>query len=161
MDLPRKLNPNYRWMFPRLTREQHDVKSPKTDTYNCIAWAAADTKRWWWPVDSPDSYWPRGAVLEETVQGFIRVFQRLGYRVCQSHEFEKDFEKVAIFVYTRTTAEYRANSPSHMARQIRNGKWTSKLGDKYDIEHKDLKMMEGPEYGRLGVVLRRRWRRRA
>ena len=30
--------------------------------YNCIAWAAGDTRWWWWP--DPNSYWPPGPSSE-------------------------------------------------------------------------------------------------
>src|SRR5713101_10154879 len=34
------------------------VTSPATRNYNCVAWAASRTDRWWWP--SPFAYWPAG-----------------------------------------------------------------------------------------------------
>jgi hypothetical protein len=55
-------------------------------------------------------------------------------------------EKIAIYV--------RSDIPSHVARQLPNGKWTSKLGLREDIEH-DLEALEGPEYGSVVLILSR------
>ena len=33
--------------FPRLTPENHRTTSPAAIDYNCVAWAAGDTKNWW------------------------------------------------------------------------------------------------------------------
>jgi hypothetical protein len=35
--------------FPRLSSENHHVTSPESRDYNCVAWAAEDTTRWWQP----------------------------------------------------------------------------------------------------------------
>jgi len=38
--------------------------------YNCIAFAAGETHRWWWPMGA---YWPEPAPRDETVDSFIRT----------------------------------------------------------------------------------------
>jgi hypothetical protein len=45
--------------------------------------------------------------------------------------------------------------PKHAARSLPNGAWTSKLGDDEDIEHSTLAVLEGREYGRAKVFLKR------
>ena len=35
--------------FPALVGTGYFVTSPATPEYNCIAWAAGETDRWWWP----------------------------------------------------------------------------------------------------------------
>ncbi|HEY7428267.1 MAG TPA: hypothetical protein VH682_28795 [Gemmataceae bacterium] len=37
-------------LFPRLNGTAYRITSPASDVYNCIAWAAGETNRWWWPV---------------------------------------------------------------------------------------------------------------
>jgi hypothetical protein len=45
-------------------------------------------------------------------------------------------------------------SPTHAARQLDNGRWTSKLGELEDIEH-SLRDLEGAAYGTVVQVMKR------
>ena len=130
--------------------------SAATSNYNCIAWAAGDVTRWWWPDDQSQfytSYWPDGVPRNETPQCFTVAFrQELGYEECADGALEPGVEKVAIYVNGR-------GQVTHMARQLESGLWTSKLGRSVDIEHQRLSELEGdvePEYGTATVYLRRR-----
>ena len=82
----------------------------------------------------------------------MAVFRILGYEPCEKAEFETGYEKVAIYID-------RLDRPTHMARQLFSGWWTSKLGNGEDIIHK-LAGVEGPgfvgrDYGRVVQVLKR------
>ena len=44
--------------------------------------------------------------------------------------------------------------PTHMARQLASGQWTSKLGKSVDIEH-ELHALAGERYGEVVRVLAR------
>lgn len=136
-----------RQKFPGLTNASFQVTSPVSDQYNCIAWAAQEDDRWWWPDRYGIGYWPADARREETLSSFIDTFKSFGYEECNSPELEVGFEKVAIFTD-------QDGEPTHMARQLQNGSWTSKLGRLNDIEH-DLSGVEGNEYGRVALLLRR------
>jgi hypothetical protein len=119
------------------------------DKYNCIAWAAGDTKNWWWPdeVSEPESgHWPSGVPRLETLEVFRAAFATLGYLVCDHDQLEAGFEKVALFAL--------AGVPKHAARQLPNGRWTSKLGPMEDIEH-SLHDLEGNAYGAVVLVMKR------
>jgi len=61
---------------------------------------------------------------------------------------EPSYEKVVIYANAGGT-------PTHMARQLPSGKWTSKLGQKEDIEHSAVTDVEGPLYGVATVFLKR------
>jgi len=125
--------------------------SPKTDKYNCIAWAAGDDSRQWDPRTQyyPYTYWPRRAPAGHTVEAIEATFLvHLGYARTDNDRTEHGIEKVAIFA----DAEGR---PMHMARQLRSGTWTSKLGEDEDIEHSSLSVLEGGDYGRVALVLAR------
>src|SRR5713226_5698628 len=78
--------------YPNLKNSGWKLQSPSTMDYQCIAWAACDaTRRWWpgpFPVPPPSTYWPKHVCDEETVDCFIRAFAGLGYKVCQSDAFE-------------------------------------------------------------------------
>ena len=70
----------------------------------------------------------------------------MGYEPCERGDLEPGFEKVAIFADDE--------GPTHAARQLDNGRWTSKLGSMEDIEHA-LEGLAGSEYGRVVRYLRR------
>lgn len=134
--------------FPNLIVSEYQKKSDETPDYNCIAWAAGDSSRWWWP--SPFSYWPTEAPQEVTLEGYRAVFELMGYEECGTEELEPGFEKVGIYVDAD-------GSPTHAAKQLENGSWTSKLGSWEDIEHQTLHALEGTGlgYGTIALILRR------
>jgi hypothetical protein len=136
-------------IFPGLRGSPYQVTSPPDDTYNCIAWAAGDTARWWWPDEPgrPESaYWPSEAPRAETLEAFRQAFAKLGYEVCDDERPEAGFEKVAVFAL--------AGTPKHAARQLPDGRWSSKLGPREDIEHA-LHDLTGLVYGSLALVMKR------
>lgn len=134
-------------LFPAL-RLNHTITSPKTRDYNCIAWAASENDRWWWPDSAGSSYWPLEAPREATLDAFVKAYGTLGYAECGSRDFEPGFEKIAVFVDASGT-------PTHAARQLPNGRWTSKCGRLHDIEH-ELDGLVGAEYGTVACILQRR-----
>jgi hypothetical protein len=131
--------------FPNLAAT-FQVTSDTTPKYNCIAWAAGDTSRWWWP--STAYYWPSEAPRIETLDAFVKAFATLGYTPCADGSLEVDSEKVAIYCDMGT--------PTHMARQMRSGAWTSKLGRSWDIGHIAPAEVGGPLYGSVTLYLSRR-----
>ncbi len=56
--------------FPQIAQAGYGITSPQTPRYNCIAWAAGDTRKWWWPDPSPFAYWPPNIPRENTLQTF-------------------------------------------------------------------------------------------
>jgi hypothetical protein len=132
--------------FPNLPATGYAVTSPPTSDYNCIAWAAGVTDDWWWPDPMGVSFWPPGARREETVAAFVEAFQTLGYVACPDDRLEAGFEKVALYA--------RGGAPKHAARQLPNGKWTSKLGELEDVEH-TLDGIAGAWYGSVVQVMKR------
>ncbi len=135
-------------LFPGLRPAAFRVTSPRDRTYNCTAWAAGFTNDWWWPIDvHRRSYWPPGVAREETLEAFRDAFATLDYALCSCEILEAGVEKVALF------ADYQ-NVPTHAARQLPNGRWTSKLGIIEDIEH-DLRDLEGDIYGTVVLLLKR------
>ena len=135
-------------LFPNLQLSNYQITSPETEIYNCVAWAAGATNKWWWPIGDPlSTYWPAGSPKQETVPAFQVMFANLGFVPCDSAEVEMGFEKLAIFADAGQT-------PMHVARQLPGGTWTSKLGRLEDIEH-TLADLEGTEYGIVVLVMRR------
>ena len=132
--------------FPRLPVDGYAITSPPDRRYNCIAWAAGDQTRWWWPDASECGYWPESASREWTTSAFIAAFATLGYAVCETSELADGVEKIALYV---------ANGrPTHAARQLADGQWTSKCGRAEDIRH-PLQSLAGEVYGEPTIVLAR------
>ena len=142
------LEPHREVLFPDLNRTEYLVTSDETPAYNCLAWAAGDSTRWWSP--RPGNYWPEAARREETLDSFRVVFEDLGYQRCETDELEPGSEKVAIFVDNE-------GLPTHAARQLTDGSWTSKLGSWQDIEHQHLRDLSGTAsiYGVVALIMRR------
>jgi len=113
--------------FPGLAGSGFAVTSPATEAYNCLAWAAGETDRWWWPDPMGVGYWPGGAPREETLPAFLAAYATLGYTPTTDPSPEANTGKVAIYACS--------GLPTHAARQLPGGRWTSKLGRDADIEH--------------------------
>ena len=96
---------------------------------------------YWQPADWPKNDFGLGA-LEE-------AFRLMGYEDCSMDTtLEAGFLKVALyatgsFVYT------------HAARQLPDGRWTSKLGKGIDIEHDTPEAVAGGLYGEVMQVMKR------
>lgn len=134
--------------FPFLNQDNHRVTSPQTRDYNCIGWAAGEDDRFWWPNQHPFYYWPIAPKPESSVQAFIEAFATLGYSPCDDGELDANVEKVALYVD-------KMAMPTHMARQLENGEWTSKLGSSFDIVHCTPDVINGPAYGSVHLFLSR------
>ena len=135
---------NLRDIFPNLTDENHDITSPPTIKYNCIAWAAKNTDRWW----EPGRHWPIESSRNEYGIGeLVLAFQEIGYQECNDGLLESDFEKLALYaigmIYT------------HAARQLPDGHWTSKLGQLEDITHATPEAIYCTDYGEVVQYMKR------
>ena len=131
--------------FPRLKRTVFLMTSVETTQYNCIAWAANDTSRWWWPTGY--GYWPPGVRKAVDVDAFKAAYATLGYTECEDGSVEKRLEKIAIFANA-------SGAVTHAARQLPSGTWTSKLGDWEDISH-TIYGLEGSTYGSVACYMAR------
>lgn len=145
--------------FPRLTSTNYRVTSPDDWLYNCIAYAAGDQSRFWWPALTffpgsalAGSYWPDGIPIKRDVETFVLLFEGLGYVRCNDGDFVSGYEKVAIYAT-------HAGLVKHAARQLPNGAWASKLGSGRDIEHDEVDGVSGgvgvAEYGEPSAFLQR------
>lgn len=139
MTLPKSL-------FPRLTPANHRITSPATSDYNCVAWAAEDTARWW----QPGRYWlPKDWPQDDVgLAALEQAFLTMGYAdSSMDARSEPGFLKVALYgaglFYT------------HAARQLWDGKWTSKLGEDVDIEHDSPEDVAGGIYGEVLKIMKR------
>ena len=132
--------------FPQLQSTGYSITSPATPVYNCIAWAAGVTDDWWWPDPMGVSAWPLTVPRMETMEAFLMAFESLGYSRCDDAALEPGFEKVALYALDGV--------PTHAARQLPSGRWTSKCGELEDIEHM-LDGLTGTWYGTVAHFLKR------
>ena len=145
--------------FENISDEDFELTSPFDAKYNCIAHAAGENDKWWWSVDmvmvGNDVFWFNNIPGQATLENFILAFEKLAYEPCNSSEFETGFEKVAIYVSTKDEIFAPKGTPTHMARQLNDENWTSKLGKDVDISHRTLQSIEGKTYGIVGQILKR------
>lgn len=130
--------------FPNLSVDGFEVTSPASLDYNCIAWAAGEDDRWWWPEG--DAFWPAGTERTCAVRAFIRAYATLGYEPCDSGDRERGWEKIALYA--------KEGCVTHAARQLPSGTWSSKLGADIDVQHA-VDGLAGQLYGGIVQFLRR------
>ena len=126
-----------------------EITSAPSREYNCIAWAMGDTARVWWPFSrgtSGEAYWPPGVMRELSRRSFRWAFDARGFRPCDDGSLVPGIEKVALYE--------KDSKPTHAARQLPNGRWTSKLGEAEDVEH-DLSDLKGRTYGQVAAYFER------
>lgn len=117
-------------LFPRLRESDYTVTSAYDTDYNCVAFVAGDRRRRWEPEDRGGWYWPPDLPREDfSLANYIACFRFLGFETCDGGGLEAGVEKIAVFVDPK--GEF-----SHVARQLEDGFWSSKLGFYEDISHR-------------------------
>lgn len=136
--------------FPSLKRSDVEQTSKIDGLYNCIAHAAGEDDAWWQPTKGTGIYWPRLAPMEFTLKAYQAAFATKGYVPCNSEALEEGIEKIAIFIDDQ-------GKPTHAARQLSDGAWTSKFGIWEDARHVELRQLEGPDpsYGKVMAFMKR------
>lgn len=123
--------------------------------YNCIAWAVGRDDAW---IDPGEDTWPasleKDDISLENIVGFFRA-QNPPFEDCEDGLLQVGVEKIAIYV--AENAHGFEELFSHVALQLQDGTWTSKLGDAADIHHDDLNVLKGPFYGQRIIYLRRQF----
>ncbi len=133
------------WWLPNLT--DYRVTSPPSEEYNCFAWAYGDTSLWFDPRVDLGYHWPLDSKLGLTIEAVLELFRTIGYEECTDGSLESGFEKVAIYIVD--------DGPAHVARQLHNGRWSSKLGRLEDIEHATTEELNCPDYGAATAFMKR------
>lgn len=133
--------------FPNSFHDPFLITSNYTPNYNCIAWAFGDNTKWYWPDPSHIYFWPSGIARTEELSSFVELYSLIGYEICADGRHCNGIEKIAIFT--------NDNVPTHAARQLNNGKWTSKLGQNIDVCH-SISSIEGGEYGYVEIYMQRK-----
>ena len=101
-----------------------------------------------WPDEDADgvSVWP-DQTAETDIRSFVEAFKRVGFEECENDMLEDGKQKVVLYCYPGT------NECTHAARQLKNGMWTSKLGESNDIQHSTPYTIQGRIYGNVACIL--------
>jgi hypothetical protein len=104
-----------------------------------------DMKRWW--PDVSDHYWPLAVQGRLLIEEFVLMLKAQGFECCDDGKLEEGFEKVVLYARDPSV-------PTHIARQLPEGSWTSKLGGFVDLTH-GVDGLTGAEYGSIYAFYRR------
>jgi hypothetical protein len=136
--------------FPHL-RDWIKTSEPTQD-YNCVAHACDDNTRWWDPLPPGGYYWPDpkiGRDLEYTVDRYVALFEYRGYERCAGGEHIVGKDKIVIYADSHGIFE-------HVAKQLPNGKWTSKIDIREDITHDTPHALSDGGYGKPVVYMEKK-----
>jgi hypothetical protein len=140
------MSPLESW-FPNLTASDYVLKSASSSHYNCIGWVIG-VKDVWDP--DPNYRWARGVYRAASAKNVMLVLQKDGgFLSCEDASLEAGIEKVAIYG--------DGDRFVHVARQLEDGRWSSKIGMHEDIEHASLDALTGPgdAYGTIVAFMKR------
>jgi hypothetical protein len=135
-----------RRLFPRLFGNEYRITSKKTRRYNCLAWAIGAADVCW--DAGPGGFWPDGIPNDGSVLAAVRFFEGFGYTIAANSELEKGVLKIAIYGDDQ--------GYTHAARQLADGRWSSKLGKLQDIEHIKMENLFGRRYGTVVQIMEKR-----
>jgi hypothetical protein len=88
-------------------------------------------------------------IYPATLENFYLAFETCGFKRCQNGNHQYGYEKVAIYIDATGALQ-------HMARELGDGVWHSKLGKFQDIRHHKLEGAESRLYGQAKYFMRKR-----
>ena len=77
----------------------------------------------------------------------MQLFAGQGFSVCEDDAPEPDYEKIAMYAFV--------GQFTHVARQLYDGRWTSKLGNREVISHPSPANLSAGLYGNVHCIMRR------
>lgn len=119
--------------FPSLPGSPHRITSAPTDEYNCVGWVPRELNRWY----DPELFWPDDVPKpdsDEDIQCYVALFESWGFEVCKDEHYETGFLKIALYI--------ARGSFQHVAKQLRDGSWSSKAGVLHDFRHCTLDALQ-------------------
>ncbi len=133
-------------IWPKLRGDSFQKTSDPTNSYNCVAFALGDTQNW--HDDTRYGKWDDRAPRDGKVESYAKYFQLFGFVTCEEPVVENGFEKIALFA----TAD---GEFTHVAIQMSDGTWKSKLGSLEDISHAELTSISEGDYGTPRIFMKR------
>ena len=125
------------------------VSSVEDSNYNCIAWALGVRRNWWEPhsegsIPQGVGYWPAGLPHDRDPDTLRELFRREGFVDCEDGSLDPVVVKIALYRIRDDAGSYIW---THVARQLKTGLWTSKLGSSYEVTHRNTNDLDGELYG--------------
>jgi len=133
--------------LPNLTMGNHHISSKYDHHYNCVSHSILEEAVPLWPDNY--NHWPASVQRTETIDAFVEFFKCLHFEDVPllATLVTPGYWKVAIYADS-------TGFPLHVARQLVDGRWTSKLGLKVDINHENLQCLEGGDFGYVVKIMR-------
>ena len=141
-EMPRRLEES----FPHLAGSGYEITGQASKEYNCIAWVMGIATQNWDCYD-PDSYWPPSIPRDDSIMTAMQLFAGEGFSLCEDDTLEPGYEKVALYAFVGRF--------THAARQLDDGRWSSKLGIMELITHPSPANLAGGFYGNVHCFMRR------
>jgi len=135
---------------PKLIGKNYKIIESDTNIseYNCVAFVLDIFDEWCGPTTSS---WPWEKLSRSRkLDNYIKYFNMYGYEQCDEDYFEKDYDKIAIYIDEN-------NGVNHVAKQFGN-MWRSKLGPSCILEH-ELDWISGNDfnnYGQIGAIIKKK-----
>ena len=133
-------------LFPNLADSGYEITGEASRVYNCTAWALGITSQRW-DCDVPGSYWPPSLPRDNRIETLMRLFAREGFALCDDDALEPGYEKIALYAFV--------GHFTHVARQLEDGRWSSKLGNLELIVHPSPASLDRGIYGNVHCIMRR------
>ena len=132
--------------FPNLAGSGYEITGEASKEYNCIAWVLGMSHRNWDCYD-PDGYWPPSIPRDDLIVTAVQLFASEGFSLCDNDALESGYEKIALYAFVGRF--------THAAKQLNDGRWTSKLGKREVITHPSLANLTGGFFGNVHCIMRR------
>ena len=132
--------------FPRLAASGYEITADASGEFNCITWVLGMSGRNW-DFNDPDGYWPLSVPRNDLITTVMQLFIGEGFTSCESIEPEPGYEKIALYAFVGRF--------THAARQLEDGRWTSKLGKREVITHPSPATLSGGFFGFVHCIMRR------
>ena len=105
--------------------------------------------QWWEPyaaggIAEDRGHWPEGLPHDREPDTLRELFRREGFVGCEDGRLDPVMVKIALYQMRDDEGGYIW---THVARQLKTGLWTSKLGSSYEVTHRSIGDLEGELYG--------------
>lgn len=114
-----------------------EITSPTDLCYNCVAWSLGIDSHWVEPyLDNgakvePWAVWPNTLDSGSSIETYVKMFRGEGFVKAVRGNREAGFDKIVIY-WDKANKTF-----THVARQMDDGQWWSKLGRASDVQHKE------------------------
>lgn len=123
------------WFPNAVAQKALEITSPKDLCYNCVAWSLGIDSHWVEPYLSngikvePWAVWPNTDDVGHDIDTYVKMYRGEGFVKAARGNLEAGFDKIVIY-WNETSKTF-----NHVARQMEDGQWWSKLGRASDVQH--------------------------